>query len=71
MIKNIKKVLTLLVILGFTAGCSVGMPSPLKTGSWYYGEVNSDHIGFEVVFPWAQRSGITSEVEPETEDCTE
>ena len=46
-----------LLLVGFllTSSCSVGVPSPLKTGSWYYGEVNKDHIGLEVVFPWAVR----------------
>jgi len=46
-----------LLLVGFllTSSCSVGVPSPLKTGSWYYGEVDGDHIGFDIVFPWAER----------------
>ena len=44
------------LVLGFllTSSCSVGVPSPLKTGSWYYGEIDKDHIGFDIVFPWVE-----------------
>ena len=56
MIMEKLKVLLTVISLGFfTTGCSVGVPSPLKTGSWYYGEIDSDHIGFDIVFPWATR----------------
>lgn len=55
-----------LLLVGFllTSSCSVGVPSPLNTGSWYYGEVDGDHIGLEVVFPWADREKDTPEGEP-------
>ena len=53
--KYVKTIVTL-GLLYVTLGCQVGTPSPLQTGSWWYGEIDSDHIGFDVVFPWATRT---------------
>lgn len=55
------KILSLVAALGLTIGCSVGTPSPFRTGSWYYGEVTEEHIQLELVFPWAERTGDTNE----------
>lgn len=58
MIKRLK-ILSQVAALSFIlTGCAIGVPSPLKTGSWYYGEIDGDHAGFDVVFPWASRKPI-------------
>jgi len=51
----IKKFFAVAAVFFMLTACQFSIPSPMGTGSTYKGEINSDHIQAEIVFPWASQ----------------